>query len=279
MHPDSPVSTPARTLTATTSRASPSGPDPRDSDLVTHVEGCPSCRTEVDELRELADLARSVRTERLEPPPPHVWQGVVDELGLSPRSRPRAAPWAWAVAAAVAGVVAGSLVTWALVDDDAPAVAAPEVVRTAALERLAGSGDGGTARLLEDADGRQTVEVSAPDLGSADGHFEVWLIRPDSTQMVSIGVLGAGDTGAFVVPEAASRTATPSSTSRTSPTTASRPTPATRCCAATWRADPGPRRALLPLDGARRLAGDVEHDAVDPATSLVIRVEILASRS
>ena len=113
----------------------------------------------MDDLRELADLARSVRTERLEPPPPHVWQGVVDELGLSPRSRPRAAPWAWAVAAAVAGVVAGSLVTWALVDDDDAPVAAPEVVRTAELERLAGTGDGGTARLLQDADGRQTVEV------------------------------------------------------------------------------------------------------------------------
>ena len=167
------------------------------------MEDCEACRTEVDDLRELADLARSVRTERLEPPPPHVWQGVVDELGLGPRRQPRPAPWTWAVAAAVAGVVAGSLVTWAVVDDDAPTVAAPEVVRTTELERLAGTGGGGTARLLEDADGRQTVEVDAPDLGSADGHFEVWLIRPDSTQMVSLGVLGAGDTGEFVVPEAA----------------------------------------------------------------------------
>ena len=123
---------------------------------------CGSCRTEVVDLRELADLARSVRTERLEPPPPHVWQGVVDELGLGSRRQPRSAPWIWAVAAAVAGVVAGSLLTWAVVNDDAPTVAGPEVVRTTELERLAGTGGGGTARLLEDADGRQTVEVERP---------------------------------------------------------------------------------------------------------------------
>ena len=40
----------------------------------------------------------------------------------------------------------------------------------------------------------------------------------------------------------------------------------------------GPSRSL-PLDGARRLARDVEHDPVDLATSLVMRVEILASTS
>ena len=115
-----------------------------DAEVVAHLEDCEACRTEVDDLRELADLARSVRTERLEPPPPHVWQSVVDELGLGPRRRPRPAPWTWAVAAAVAGLVAGSLVTWAVVDDDAPTVAGPEVVRTTELERLEGTGGGGT---------------------------------------------------------------------------------------------------------------------------------------
>ncbi len=45
------------------------------------------------------------------------------------------------------------------------------------------------------------VEVRAPDLEPADGHFEVWLIRSgSSTQMVSLGILPAGDVAHFTVP-------------------------------------------------------------------------------
>jgi anti-sigma-K factor RskA len=178
---------------------------PADADVTQHVDGCPTCREEVDDLRDLADLARAVRSERLEPPPPHVWQGVVDELGLEGRrtsSTRGTRPLLWAAAAAVVGLGIGSLATWAVVrGDDDPAVAA-EVVRTAELAPLpeGGATTAGTARLLETTDGAQLVEVSAPELGSADGHFEVWLIRPDSTQMVSLGVLPSGDVAEFAVP-------------------------------------------------------------------------------
>ena len=88
---------------------------PADADVTQHVDGCPTCREEVDDLRDLADLARAVRSERLEPPPPHVWQGVVDELGLEGRRTPRTRPLLWAAAAAVVGLGIGSLATWAVV--------------------------------------------------------------------------------------------------------------------------------------------------------------------
>ena len=181
------------------------GSGPSDADVVAHVEHCEDCREEVDELRELADLARAVRHERLEPPPPHVWQGVVDELGLDARRTRRGTPLLWAAAAAVVGIGVGSLTTWALVRDDAVPVTAPTVIRTAELEPLPESGAtaAGSARLLETTQGRQLVEVSAPELGAADGHFEVWLIRPDSSQMVSLGVLETGEVGEFALPATA----------------------------------------------------------------------------
>ena len=175
---------------------------PTDADLTQHVDGCPTCREEVDELRDLADLTRAVRSERLEPPPPQVWQGVVDELGLDGRRARRTRPLVWAAAAAVAGLGIGSLATWALVRPDQDPAVAAEVVGTADLEPLpdGGATAAGTARLLESEDGTRLVEVSAPGLGSADGHYEVWLIRPDSTQMVSLGFLTSGEVAEFPVP-------------------------------------------------------------------------------
>lgn len=180
------------------------GSGPTDVDVDQHLAACDVCRLEVEDLRELADLARAVRSERLEPPPPHVWQGVVDELGLDVRRTRRSRALVWAAAAAVVGLGAGSLTTWAVLRPDDSAVAA-EVIRSVDLEPLTagGAATSGTARLLETGDGTQLVEVSAPALGSADGHFEVWLIRPDSTRMVSLGVLPAGDVAEFSVPATA----------------------------------------------------------------------------
>lgn len=179
-------------------------PSTGDADVAAHLDACAACREEVGELRDLAGLVRGVRHERLEPPPPQVWQGVVDELGLRGR-RPR--PLLWAAAAAVVGLGIGSLATWALVRDDPAddAGRAAAVVRTADLEPVPGTGASttGTARLLEHADGAQSVEVSASGLGTATGHFEVWLIRPGTDRMISIGVLAAGDAGEFTVPAAA----------------------------------------------------------------------------
>lgn len=172
---------------------------PDDAGVVAHLQSCAACREEVDELRDLAGLVRGVRHERLEPPPPQVWQGVVDELGLRGR---RTRPLLWAAAAAVVGLGLGSLATWAVVRSDGPEPA--EVLRTVALEPVTdGTATSGTARLLEHADGAQSVEVSAADLGTSAGHFEVWLIRPGTDRMISIGVLAPGDPGEFAVPATA----------------------------------------------------------------------------
>jgi anti-sigma-K factor RskA len=175
-----------------------------DADVAAHLDTCATCRGEVDDLRDLVGVVRDVRHERLEPPPPQVWQGVVDELGLGGRRAPRRRPLVWAAAAAVVGLGVGSLTTWALVRQDDPAPLAGRVVRTADLEPLPAGGAtaAGLARLLQTTEGTEVIEVRAPDLEPADGHFEVWLLRPDSTQMVSLGVLPEGDVAHFTVPSA-----------------------------------------------------------------------------
>lgn len=48
-----------------------------------HLAGCDQCRTEVEELRQLADLGHELTAgDRLEPAPPQVWDRIVEELQL-----------------------------------------------------------------------------------------------------------------------------------------------------------------------------------------------------
>lgn len=177
---------------------------PSDVDVDQHLAACPTCRAEVEDLRELADLARAIRSERLEPPPPHVWQGVVDELGLDVRRTRRSRALAWAAAAAVVGLGLGSATTWAVLRQDDPAPTTAEVLRSADLEPVtSAAGASGTARLVEGRGGRWSVEVSAPDLRSARGHFEVWMIKPGTDRMISLGVLDNVTAGDFALPATA----------------------------------------------------------------------------
>ncbi|MFF5226511.1 anti-sigma factor [Dactylosporangium sp. NPDC000521] len=54
-----------------------------------HLDTCGRCRTEVDELRDVAGLGRQTQRLRdLPPPPEHVWQRIRAELAATDRATP-----------------------------------------------------------------------------------------------------------------------------------------------------------------------------------------------
>jgi anti-sigma-K factor RskA len=98
----------------------------------------------------------------------------------------------WLVAAAAAVVVAlGGI--WAL---NRPAQPLP--LAEAQLTPLASFSATGSARVVEAQDGARTLEVQLSK-DEAQGYQEVWLIAPDLSRLVSLGVMNA-DTGTFQVP-------------------------------------------------------------------------------
>lgn len=98
-----------------------------------------------------------------------------------------------AAAAVAGGIVGAGVVTVLDRDDPGSAVAA------ATLDPLADADASGDARVVERADGTRVLEVqlSAPELD--DAYYEVWLLRPDVSGLVPVGVAQAG-TSAFELP-------------------------------------------------------------------------------
>jgi anti-sigma-K factor RskA len=199
-----------------------------------HLEECPACASEFAALRRTVDAVKTTPdTSRLSVPGPQVWDGIHRELGLSASVREdplaaaghqghlppsAAAPpsnialpadisqaraarkgrawWqrsgTWLVAAAAAVVVAlGGI--WAL---NRPAQPLP--LAEAQLTPLASFSATGSARVVEAQDGARTLEVQLSK-DEAQGYQEVWLIAPDLSRLVSLGVMNA-DTGTFQVP-------------------------------------------------------------------------------
>lgn len=78
--------------------------------------------------------------------------------------------------------------------EDAPVLASVQ------LEPLDDSVSPGTAQIVE-RDGQRVLEVEAGPLPEvSDGYLEVWLLDPDASGMVTIGLLDQGDQR-FVLPE------------------------------------------------------------------------------
>ena len=147
------------------------------------------------------------------PPPPHVWDGVVSGVDHGRASAPvrlvggpatgRRAnarrTWSGSATRLLAAAAVGALVTWAgfeLVGRETPA----ELLVSGELAALTGDGTEGHAEVV-DVDGQQRLRVElAGRPNSGDGYLEVWLLRPDVSGMVTLGVL-EGDTGEFLLPE------------------------------------------------------------------------------
>lgn len=208
------------------------GPELRD-----HLLTCPSCATTVRGLGRVVDAARTpvgdARAD-LVAPPPSVWAHVRDELDLGepgpdanedgmerraeqpagppgveptgtaagamvvlpgPRARRR---WVPALVAASTALVLGTVggVLW----ERREVEGAETTVAAVALDALPGwQGASGEAVVQESPDGRRQIVVSV-DAPVPEGTYrEVWLLRPDVSGLVSLGML-EGDQGRFDLP-------------------------------------------------------------------------------
>ncbi|MCU1518541.1 MAG: hypothetical protein JWQ75_3262, partial [Pseudarthrobacter sp.] len=100
----------------------------------------------------------------------------------------RPGPW---LAAAAATVLVASAGVWLL-------NRAPEPLAQADLAPLAQYSASGSAKVVRATDGSRTLEVKLSK-DEATGYQEVWLIAPDLSKLVSLGVMNS-DSGTFTVP-------------------------------------------------------------------------------
>lgn len=159
--------------------------------------------------RAEALLRRAGVVER--PAPPRVWEAVLaatrgpqlravpggEQVGAQPAPRRRAS-WSTRGTTLLAAAAAGALVTWVgleVLDRDDPG----ELLASAELAPVTDGGADGTAEVV-DVDGTQRLRLQLaerPD--AADGYLEVWLLRPDVSGMVTLGVL-EGTEGEYLLP-------------------------------------------------------------------------------
>ncbi len=195
-----------------------------DADGREHLSACPECAADYAALRRTVDAVRTTPdTASLSVPGPHVWAGIHRELGLAeavqadplsgPATKPAEAPGeaapsnvapfsprkAWwqrtgtwiAAAAAVVLVAAGGI--WV-----STRPAQPTQLAQAQLTPLAQYSATGSAKVVEAADGSRRLDVTL-DKDEARGYQEVWLIAPDLSRLVSLGIMNS-DSGSFEVP-------------------------------------------------------------------------------
>lgn len=189
-----------------------------------HLATCARCRSSLDELTAMVATVRSIGPDDVPvSPPPTVWAAITAELGLADadmgadhgetsagvegapvdlaaerarRSSRRARTWVLAGAAAVVGVLAGVVATSAVFSTGSTG----DVVATAQLGPIDGTGFAGTATVARDGDSK-VLTVEVPDLpAQSDGYYEVWMATPDTSTMVAIGTLNPGETARFTLP-------------------------------------------------------------------------------
>jgi anti-sigma-K factor RskA len=152
---------------------------------------------ELDELRSLVERAGLDEIE-WEPAPPELWNRIAAETGVNSErtivaSRVDAASSTslgrrrWRAAAAGLAVAAATVIAVVLVNDDDEAEI--QVLSTVELEPVIGSA-GGRAELVR-IDDSIHLQLETAGLDTPDGFFEVWLIDPSVTELVSLGPLRA----------------------------------------------------------------------------------------
>lgn len=186
-----------------------------------HVDACQTCAAEVRSLRAVRDLV-SAGGSMSAAPPVGVWAGIEaaleepaptpgpvkpdsgDELGERRRrrsartqSRQRGLSGLGLVAAAAGGAFAMWL-GLTLADGEEP-LTTDTLVASADLDALDDTVQPAAAEIVE-RDGNRVLVVEAGDVPDIeDGYLEVWLLAPDASGMVTIGLLESGQTE-FVLP-------------------------------------------------------------------------------
>jgi hypothetical protein len=190
-----------------------------------HLAGCDACALELAELEHTVAVGRSTLSlGELEVPPERVWNRILAEVRsrsdavvdaatgdeaptpaesaavesappTGPTARRRAPRVLFTLAASIAAVLA-VVGVWGLIRP-------PESVEIASATLAAfpdHPGAAGEALVTELSDGERTVTVSLDDAAAGDGFREVWLIKADASDLVSLGEL-EGREGTFVVPD------------------------------------------------------------------------------
>lgn len=136
--------------------------------------------------------------------------GAVGSTGSgSPRSpRTGAGARRWVAMAAAAGIVVGAAAVWAGYNvlgqgtqagpSPSPTAPQPVVIAQAPLQPLASYTSTGKALVEKLPDGSRQLVVQLSD-GQISGFREVWVISPDLSKLVSLGVLD-GEPGVFALP-------------------------------------------------------------------------------
>jgi anti-sigma-K factor RskA len=203
-----------------------------DADVREHVAGCRTCDADVEGLRQVVAVGRSLGADdQLSAPHPRVWQQIIAEVhpgqssaargGVSVLDRPevepaastpdelagrrRSAPrrrWASVALAAAAALVVGLGGGYALRGLTGAGSDAATATPTAQLNALpAWPGANGRASIEDGSDGQRTLVVSVelPATTSVDGTMEVWMSDTQAKDMVPMGTL-TGGSARFPVP-------------------------------------------------------------------------------
>jgi hypothetical protein len=193
-----------------------------------HAETCPRCRAELARLTEVVQLARRDGAgERLQAPPPQVWDRIAAAAGADPvpvspvaaasngtsapavpRIRPRRGlrpgrprrRLATGLAGLAAGLIIGIAGTAGIVQlTQAPATPVVAQIALSPLPQFPQWQDAAGTAVMRATASQQLMVVTlhAP---RQPGFYEVWLLARDGVSMISLGDLNAGHTGTFIIP-------------------------------------------------------------------------------
>lgn len=183
-----------------------------------HVRTCVACQSELDELAAVVTTASSINdSDRPVAAPAFIWDNIERELALSAEqpiagssaqlsdllldsdvtARPRKNRAMFALAAS-AGILFGGLGTYVALEARG-GEPTPTLVAEASLDPLRDVEQPALAR-VEQVDGRDVLNVQASGLPATDGFYEVWLLAPDASSMISVGMLDASEGGRFPLP-------------------------------------------------------------------------------
>ncbi|MER5453968.1 anti-sigma factor [Micromonospora sp. NPDC002389] len=197
----------------------------------THLDGCPHCRGELEDLRHVAGLGAATQgLGGLPDPPEHVWQGITAEIraaqdlpGLTadgrrrppvprtgdtpagddlpagtdagpvaPGRRTRVPRWLATVTTAVAAAAVGVAGTVAVLGGGSTDPAPPAQTVVASARLDAYGSTPAQARGDARVLDSGELHLHVANLPAVPGYYEVWLINPNTMEMFSIGVLGTG---------------------------------------------------------------------------------------
>jgi len=174
-------------------------------EVIRHVRRCPVCQADMVEIAAGLGALRTIDREGLddiaEPPPLAVHPLEVAPSSTQRPARPKpsraVATLVGAAAAVIVLVSAGILVRSQLGDDPTPSspVATAELIANGPVPAT------GIVTMTDEV-GDQVMTVETSQLPPApDGKFyEVWLLQPDTGQMLAVGVLPDGGAATFALP-------------------------------------------------------------------------------